>query len=316
MAGTDSKVQLDPTTRSTPPMPPPPPPPVLRNHYEVEYARFFPYSSTPKSTADHHRLLRRQKIRLGDGTWISSSSSTLQLFSWDTNGSETPQKLVLVISTRRKILEEHYISKLHFSWPQMSCVSQSHMRGSRVVFASYRNSSGQVEKFALRFFNSSESQSFIDLLKESLKNVRTFGLACSNMLSEPQSMNEFINSDEGHHRNIPVVHPINDGTQHASSEQATLPDDYGDLCSTLPPSFTTFLADSSSEAQEPPTVSNAEDFMSQMAKYMTAASFHGSISSIDFNYIRTLLQREPCCREEYGIAAGPEPNLQMLRLVI
>lgn len=40
--------------------------------------------------------------------------------------------------------EEHYISKLQFSWPQVSCVSGYPARGSRILFVSYLDSSGKV----------------------------------------------------------------------------------------------------------------------------------------------------------------------------
>ena len=40
--------------------------------------------------------------------------------------------------------EEHYVSKLLFAWPQVACMSGFPARGSRAVFASYRDSLGQV----------------------------------------------------------------------------------------------------------------------------------------------------------------------------
>lgn len=40
--------------------------------------------------------------------------------------------------------EEHFISKLLFSWPQVSCVSGFPARGSRVVFVSYKDCVSQV----------------------------------------------------------------------------------------------------------------------------------------------------------------------------
>lgn len=40
--------------------------------------------------------------------------------------------------------EEHFISKLLFSWPQVSCVSGFPAKGSRVVFVSYKDCAGQV----------------------------------------------------------------------------------------------------------------------------------------------------------------------------
>jgi hypothetical protein len=43
--------------------------------------------------------------------------------------------------------EEHYVSKLHFSWPQVSCDPGFPARGIRTVVVSYRDSCGEVTFF-------------------------------------------------------------------------------------------------------------------------------------------------------------------------
>jgi len=40
--------------------------------------------------------------------------------------------------------EEHFVSILNFSWPQVTCVTQCPIRGSRVVFVSFCDKSKQV----------------------------------------------------------------------------------------------------------------------------------------------------------------------------
>jgi hypothetical protein len=40
--------------------------------------------------------------------------------------------------------EEHYVSILNFSWPQVACVTECPVRGSRVVFVSFCDRSKQA----------------------------------------------------------------------------------------------------------------------------------------------------------------------------
>jgi hypothetical protein len=48
--------------------------------------------------------------------------------------------------------EEHYVSKLHFSWPQVSCDPGFPARGIRTVVVSYRDSCGEVTFFSAWLF--------------------------------------------------------------------------------------------------------------------------------------------------------------------
>lgn len=45
--------------------------------------------------------------------------------------------------------EEHYISRLHFAWPQVSCVSGFPTRGARSVFVSYKDRAGQAKTLSI-----------------------------------------------------------------------------------------------------------------------------------------------------------------------
>ncbi|KAJ8440322.1 hypothetical protein Cgig2_012758 [Carnegiea gigantea] len=47
----------------------------------------------------------------------------------------------------------------------MSDHAECHIRGSRVIFASYRDNMGQIQKFAMRFSSCAEAQTFMESLK-------------------------------------------------------------------------------------------------------------------------------------------------------
>ncbi|CDP12755.1 unnamed protein product [Coffea canephora] len=163
----------------------------LKLQFQIDYSVFFNYTTT-SSYQNSRSLLQKEKNnnynqvderliphtkkrgRSKGGAWLSSSSSStasLFLFRYTCHSP-----LVLLISLAGRIQEEHFISKLHFSWLQLSCAS-----GSRVVLASYKDSVGQasfhtliIQKFAMRFVNSLESQSFIESLKVKLSSAVCF----------------------------------------------------------------------------------------------------------------------------------------------
>jgi len=56
-------------------------------------------------------------------------------------------KLDSVFSVKFVLQEEHYVSKLSFSWPQVSCDPGFPARGIRTVLVSYRDSRGEVSFF-------------------------------------------------------------------------------------------------------------------------------------------------------------------------
>ena len=97
------------------------------------------------------------------------------------------------------VQEEHYVWKLHFSWPQVSCVSGYPIRGTRAVFVTFKDSLGevgnimfdlfcheknlkskcslpftcsQIQKFGFRFLTISETEAFINALKVAFKILR------------------------------------------------------------------------------------------------------------------------------------------------
>ncbi|XP_021860600.1 protein POOR HOMOLOGOUS SYNAPSIS 1 [Spinacia oleracea] len=203
-------------------------------HWKIQYARFFNFPQTHSSTTTSCSLLRplyagkRNRVK---GTWLPSSSSnvSLHILFFDHSFSEP----TLVVSLDENIYEEHYISKLNFTWPQgingSGCV-----RKSRVVFASYRDGMGQIQKFALRFFSFIESQKFMESLK-CLKEQRNG----SNGL--PQRMITEGSNEE----HTPFWGPsINqEHVPYSCPEPAAQGHAVGSTDVALPQSFTSLLAD-------------------------------------------------------------------------
>ncbi|KAL3512769.1 hypothetical protein ACH5RR_025486 [Cinchona calisaya] len=280
---------------------------VMKEHFEIEYAVFFNYRTTFSKQKHNFQSLQQKGIPISKrqrrsvnvrrgGTWLSSSAAaTLFLFRYSSNTSHQ-SPLVLLIALAGRIHEEHFISKLHFSWPQMSCVSQSPPRGSRVVIASYKDSVGQTQKFAMRFLNSSHSQSFIDILKENLKDAETIGEPSCNVLSGIQPENELIHSDEMLHGAVvefnpicpagncnPLVQPslshvVEDAVFGGTSSSANNRNTDGNL----PSSFTAFLKDSSNDApEESLKVPREVDLFSQLAKNLAESTFHVMLGKIE-----------------------------------
>nr|GMD95452.1 protein POOR HOMOLOGOUS SYNAPSIS 1 [Ipomoea batatas] len=198
----------------------------VTDRWEVQYARFVIFPSSPH--VSHPSLVphsaRQRKVRRG-GKWISTSSSnstavSLKLLTvHDADFSDQ----ILLVSLGHKILEEHYISRLHFAWPQVSCVSGFPTRGARSVFVSYKDRAGQaktfsisetllnlVQKFALRFSVIDEIEKFMIDVKENLEGIRPMSLPCPPVDSTISSQSEFIPSDEASHRD-------NNEIQHTTS---------------------------------------------------------------------------------------------------
>ncbi|RHN41632.1 hypothetical protein MtrunA17_Chr8g0368121 [Medicago truncatula] len=167
----------------------------LSDEWEISFARFipFPHSSiTSSSSSDLHPLPVRLRNRPPRGTWISSSTSAFLRFSSDLNFSD----VVLTVAFNAKLLEEHYVSKLNFSWPQVSCDPGFPARGIRTVLVSYRDSRGQIQKFAMRFPSIYETQSFISALKEILKDDKEPEPLNIDFGSEISSQSEFMSTNK------------------------------------------------------------------------------------------------------------------------
>ncbi|CAN8294370.1 unnamed protein product [Cochlearia groenlandica] len=134
----------------------------------IDFARFVSYPGSPSPYTGMVPLGKRELSASPDGTWLSTSSPTASLqMMEEVNRSD----VILSVELGGKVLEEHYITKLNFSWPQMNCVSGFPPRGSRTVLVSYVDSEDEIQKFALRFSTCDAAETFVVALKEKLKGL-------------------------------------------------------------------------------------------------------------------------------------------------
>ncbi|KAL5165717.1 Protein POOR HOMOLOGOUS SYNAPSIS 1 [Glycine soja] len=199
----------------------------LREQWEICFARFIPYPTLPPSS-DLLPLPPRLRNLSPRGNWISSSSVAFLRLSLS--------HLLLTVSLNAALLEEHYVTKLHFTWPQVSCVSGYPARGIRTVIVSYRDSLGEarflffnhgldiqmlilaflivkscggggggsgwvgrIQKFAMRFPTIYEAESFINVLKEILKGDKDPEPLNTDFGSEISSQSEFMSTNKLSH---------------------------------------------------------------------------------------------------------------------
>ncbi|RDX65110.1 Protein POOR-likeOUS SYNAPSIS 1, partial [Mucuna pruriens] len=279
----------------------------VRDQWEICFARFIPYPIL-SSTSDLLPLPPRLRNLPPRGNWISSSSVAFLRLSSHLSLSH----LLLTVSFNSTLLvsspflsifilsnEEHYVSKLHFSWPQVSCVSGYPARGIRTVLVSYRDSLGEIQKFAMRFPSIYEAQSFIDVLKvmEILKDDKDPEPLNTDFGSEISSQSEFMSSNKHSHRvceELSFMTPVdnyipqlplcvnNEGERPSGSREKgmTLDQNFECMLPALPPSFATLLMDCSENNHAQPTVSEEIDLKSQIVRYMEDSSFQGSNPSL------------------------------------
>ncbi|EYU22521.1 hypothetical protein MIMGU_mgv1a025053mg [Erythranthe guttata] len=259
------------------------------DQWEVQYGRFVNFSSSTVRLT--HPSLAIPKIRLGRGIWISAAAASLKLnYQQSFNGLYDAS---IVISLRSRVLvsleirsnertnerlEEHYISRVCFSWPQVSCVSGFPAKGSKVVLVSYKDGVGQKQKFALRFSDIYEAEKFMNLVKEILENGNRPLLECPEYNCVLSSEAEVISSDgptyriEGDlqsttsvdHSTQPIIpSPEPYLIQYSSSHEMI--EDYEDseAMSAFPPSFTQLLKNCHPEVSQE-LLANVENIVSEL----------------------------------------------------
>ncbi|XP_069153977.1 protein POOR HOMOLOGOUS SYNAPSIS 1 isoform X1 [Solanum lycopersicum] len=275
----------------------------VTNHWEVQYARFIVCPASPHSS--HSSLISLSSIGRKDGKrgkWISSASIVslkLRTSSFDPNGG-----FILVVSLGDRILEEHYISRLMFSWPQVSCVSGFPARGSRAILVSYRDSVGQIQKFILRFLTIYEIENFMNVLKGKLDNANPQLIPCAEFDSAISSQSEFNPLDGASHRcgflrenkgwicaasgdSAPNYMPLNlapEFSQDSHKEETKLSREADEILSAFPPSFTSFLTNCCPEIDQVAAQSSMTkevDLKDQIAKYLEDSSFQDMLVKIE-----------------------------------
>ncbi|CAI9779365.1 unnamed protein product [Fraxinus pennsylvanica] len=278
------------------------------DQWQIQYARFINCSSSnvSRTRSSLSPLAAVQKQRLRGGTWISSSSFTacLKLVSDHSNGFSDA---ILLLSLRAKVLvspksdrvfvqEEHYISKLQFSWPQVSCVSGFPSRGSRAVFVSYKDGVGQIQKFAIRFLSSFEAENFMNVLKEILDSASQ-GLPCDSDLSyqdesvrsigpayRPEENWQYTTSADTSIHLIPPIDEAQDSNPQESSQNVA--DE--ELLPAFPPSFTSLLMNHCPAANKAkPAETEEVDLKTQIMQYLEGSSFKDIVDTVE-NVIKEL----------------------------
>lgn len=89
------------------------------------------------------------------------------------------------------------MSILNFSWPQVACVTECPVRGSRVVFMSFCDRSKQIQKFAVRFPRLSDAESFLNSVQEVSSNTMDIMPSGSDYMCEHEdsSSSQYIPSN-------------------------------------------------------------------------------------------------------------------------
>ncbi|KAK7386767.1 hypothetical protein VNO78_27103 [Psophocarpus tetragonolobus] len=265
----------------------------VRDQWEICFARFIPYptlSSASSSSSDLLPLPPRLRTVAPRGNWISSSSVAFLRLSLS--------HLLLTVSFNATLLEEHLVSRLHFTWPQVSCVSGYPARGIRTVLVSYRDSLGEIQKFAMRFPSIYEAESFIDVLKEILKGEKDPEPLNTDFGSEISSQSEFMSTNNHSHsrarEELSFMTPVDNyipqlpqyvnnevGQSSGSQEKGITPGhNFEGTLPALPPSFSALLMDCSQNNHAQPTSEEIE-LKSQIVRYMEDSSFQDMLVKVE-----------------------------------
>ncbi|XVF43948.1 hypothetical protein PTKIN_Ptkin02bG0081600 [Pterospermum kingtungense] len=267
----------------------------IKDQWQVQFARFITYPSLPSTCSSLVPLPKNARFRAPRGNWIATSSpcASLQITN-DLSISET----ILSVLLSGKTLEEHYISKLHFSWPQVQCIPEFPPRGSRAVFVSYKDSADEIQKFALRFSTLYEAESFMNAVKEILKGGVEIEPLNTDVGSEFSTQSEFISSNRLPSRACQDLSDMIPGDSYTPQmapsmsyeienqsfdQDALLKYNSEGIFRALPPSFTTLLTNCCSTAEQAAnksTVSEEIDLKSQIVRYMEDSAFQDMLSKV------------------------------------
>ncbi|KAM3189416.1 hypothetical protein ACQJBY_064027 [Aegilops geniculata] len=167
-----------------------------RQEWEVEFARYFASplrdTSTPPPLPGVRYVTSATDCR--PGAWLPAATPAALRVSRSSHPSAAP---VLIVSVVGVVFEEHFVSILNFSWPQLTCGGQCPGSGSRVVFVSFCDKSKQIQKFALRFPQLGDVESFLNCVKECLGDTMDItSSGCDYICEDSSSRSEYIASNE------------------------------------------------------------------------------------------------------------------------
>ncbi|XP_048545465.1 protein POOR HOMOLOGOUS SYNAPSIS 1-like isoform X1 [Triticum urartu] len=168
-----------------------------RQEWEVEFARYFASplrdTSPPPPPPPGVRYVT-SATDCHPGAWLPAATPAALRVSRSSHPSAAP---VLTVSVVGVVFEEHFVSILNFSWPQLTCGGQCPGSGSRVLFVSFCDKSKQIQKFALRFPQLSDVESFLNCVKECLGDTMDIASSgCDYICEDSSSRSEYIASNE------------------------------------------------------------------------------------------------------------------------
>ncbi|KAL4570167.1 hypothetical protein LXL04_025818 [Taraxacum kok-saghyz] len=280
----------------------------IGNHWEVQYARFFNCRSLSSSTGagGHHPSLVPQ-VKKPKGSWISSFSSLayLKLLTSATDHSDISRSIILTVTLVDNVIEEHYISKLNFTWPHVSCLPGCPPRGSKIVFMSYKDHLGEastpIQKFAVRFLTTDETERFMNFIKEIFGYEKvdrsTPDISTSKTSSQSEIVHPFERVNRDAKRKIvlglscpnalsekPIIDwsPIGSNNADSYSQvsnpmESTLSQDVQEKLSAFPPSFTSLLTMATTQE----TLSEEVILKNEIMKYLDDSSFQDMLSKVE-----------------------------------
>uniref|UniRef100_A0A803M774 Poor homologous synapsis 1 PH domain-containing protein n=1 Tax=Chenopodium quinoa TaxID=63459 RepID=A0A803M774_CHEQI len=263
--------------------------------WKVQYGRCFTYPSSyhskitaiTTSTSSFLSPLKRSPFK---PVWITSSGFSIVSLHPSSDASSSADSILTV--SLQGTIEEHFISKLQFVWPQVSCLSGFPTRGSLVVFASYVDCSDEKQKFAMRFSGVPEVQDFITSLQDILSNKIPNRPSTVDAISAISFQSEFVPAyrpdtssmmTPGYDSN-PSKNLHNEYEE--SQTQNTVADSQNSV-EALPPRFTSLVSSCSVEHEQDklalalaPGPRNF-DLKAQISKYMQDASFLDMVSKVN-----------------------------------
>ncbi|XP_071694103.1 protein POOR HOMOLOGOUS SYNAPSIS 1-like [Rutidosis leptorrhynchoides] len=284
----------------------------IEEHWEVQYARHFNFPSRSSSAGLHPSLTH--PVKKFKGTWLSSVTALadLKLLTATTDHSHTLPSIILTVNLLGNVIEEHYISNLHFTWPQITCMSGYPPRGSKSVFISYRDQVGQIQKFAVRFHSVEETESFVNCIKEVFGYEKSDSSMSAISKSKTPYQSEILRgsledldqitstadySQDVYRPLIPEWSPQtspadtynqpvdpsenHDSGENSTSQETTLTQDFQKL-SAFPPSFTSLLTGCYpvNEQATQKTVTDEVNLKKEILKYLEDSSFQDILSKV------------------------------------
>ncbi|XP_030472042.2 protein POOR HOMOLOGOUS SYNAPSIS 1 isoform X1 [Syzygium oleosum] len=261
-------------------------------HWEVRFSRFFPLASRPSACPSLAPLRDSDRRRLcpSGGTWLSSSSKASLLL-------HPGPAAIITVCLGGKLLEQHFVSKLQFFRPQLSFMPEFPAMASRAVLVSYRDCRNEIQKFALRFSTTYETDSFTNSLKEILKDATEIELQNTHMASQISAQSEFtsyspyrVQEENDTVSCIGIQNPgnllilENESQQLSSNKETAYDRDADNGLASFPPSFTSFLNSccvDREQATAQSTIPEVVDIKSQIMKYMEDSEFQEMLIRVD-----------------------------------